>query len=461
MPSAKTIGLFLGPLAAVCVGGGLALAGLGAPAAWTAAITALCAAWWMLEPIPIPATSLIPFAAFPLTGVLTHREVATAYGDTLILLFLGGFMLSAALEKSGGHRRLALIMVRMVGGRGGRRLVLGFMLASAVLSMWITNTATVLMLLPMVLAIVDESDDDALAVPLLLGVAYAASIGGIGTPIGSPPNGIFMRVYEEATGVALGFADWMKIGLPVVLVFGPIAWLWLTRRLRTCSPIVLPRLGPWRAAEWRVMVVFTITALLWMTRKDPAGGWTVLLGLEADAVYDSTVALLAAVILFLVPDGAGGRLLDWPTARRIPWGILILFGGGIAIADAFTASGLSVALAGLLQDLTHWHVLGMMMAICLGVTFLTEVTSNTATATVLMPLLASAAVAMQVEPALLMAPAALSASFAFMLPVATPPNAIVFGSKRLSVRTMAREGIVLNFIGVAVIATVCYLRFGR
>jgi sodium-dependent dicarboxylate transporter 2/3/5 len=434
--------------------------GLSGQAAWCAAVTVICAVWWVTEPIPIPATSLIPFAAFPLTGVLDHTEVATSYGHSLILLLLGGFMLSTAMEKSGAHRRLALGMVRLVGGVGGRRLVLGFMVASAVLSMWISNTATTLMLLPVALAVLEQQSDEKLAAPLLLGMAYAASVGGIGTPVGTPPNVIFMGVYYEETGKEVSFAKWMTIGVPVVLVMVPIIWLWLTRGLgKAKEKLELPASGPWRTAEARVLVVFGITALLWVTRKEPFGGWSGLIG--ATGTGDATVALLAVVAMFLVPDGEGSTLLDWDTARRIPWGLLILFGGGIAIARGFGESGLSKALGDALSALASWPLLAMLIVLCLSVTFLTEVTSNTATTSLLMPILAAAAIAASIDPRTLMIPAAISASCAFMLPVATAPNAIVFGTDRFPTRKMASEGFALNLFGAVAITLVCFFLLPR
>ncbi len=453
------VGFALGPALALGLGAALAYAGLPRPAWLCAAITALCAVWWILEPIPIPATSLLPFALFPIFGILDHDSVATAYGHSLILLLLGGFMLSMAMEKSGAHRRLALGMVRLV-GHGNRRLVFGFMLASAVLSMWISNTATTLMLLPVALAALEDRDAD-LAAPLLLGIAYAASIGGIGTPVGTPPNVILMGVYQASTGHEISFLEWMKLGVPVVVIFVPVAWLWLTRRLKetAATDSALPALGPWRPAEKRVLVVFALTALAWVTRSEPFGGWSALVG--APGVGDSTVALGAVVVLFLVPSGDGDALLDWPTAARIPWGLLILFGGGIAIARAFDQSGLGAALGAALSGLASWPVPLMLIVITLVVTFLTEVTSNTATTSLLMPVLATAAAAAAVDPRLLMVPAAMSASCAFMLPVATAPNAIVLGTERFETKRMAREGLALNFIGVVVISLFCYLLLPR
>lgn len=451
MADRRRIALFGG--AALAAGTGLAAraAGLSGPACWTAATTVLCAAWWIFEPIPIPATSLLPFGLLPLAGVLSHTQAAAAYGDSLVLLFMGGFMLSAGMERSGAHRRLALLMIRAVGGHGGRRLVLGFMLASAALSMWITNTATVLMLLPIAASVLSRVEDDRVAAALLLAVAYGASIGGIGTPVGTPPNGVFIGIYRESTGRAVGFLRWMAVAMPVVVLMLPLSWLWLTRGLRGAGRVTLPDPGPWRAEERRMLLIFGLTAALWIGRA----AWSRLLGVEA-TVGESTVALLMASALFLVPDGRGGRLLDWETAVRIPWGVLILFGGGIALAKAFGASGLTLVLGNLLGRLIAMHTLAMILVICLVVTFLTEVTSNTATANVLMPVLAAAGLGAGLDPALLMIPAAISCSCAFMLPVATPPNAIVFGTGRVTVRTMAREGLVINFIGAAVIAAVCW-----
>lgn len=369
-------------------------------------------------------------------------------------------MLSMAMEKSGAHRRLALGMVRLVGGVGGRRLVLGFMVASAALSMWISNTATTLMLLPVALAVLEKRKDDALAVPLLLGMAYAASVGGIGTPVGTPPNVIFMGVYQEQTGEEMSFAQWMRIGVPVVVIMVPVIWLWLTRKMGPArEKLELPRPGPWRDAEARVLAVFGLTALAWVTRSEPWGGWSALIG--ASGAGDATVALVAVVAMFLIPDGKASTLLDWDTAKKIPWGLLLLFGGGIAIARAFGESGLSHALGNALSTLAAWPLVAMLVVLCLTVTFLTEVTSNTATTSLLMPILAAAALAAKVDPRTLMIPAAISASCAFMLPVATAPNAIVFGTDRFTTRRMASEGFVLNLLGVGAITVVCYFLLPR
>lgn len=442
---------------ALALGLALYLNGSTPAVAWTAGITFLCASWWILEPIPIPVTSLLPLALLPLVGVLTPAEVGESYGNALILLLMGGFMLSTAMERSGVHRRIALNMVGLFGG-GGRALVFGFMAASAVLSMWISNTATTLMLLPIVLAVTEQTRDHRLQLALLLGIAYAGSVGGIGTPIGTPPNLIFMKIYAETTGVQMSFTEWMRMGLPVVVVLVPAIALWLTRGLRDGEKLQLPDTGRWRPEEVRTLAVFAVTALAWITRREPFGGWSEWLGLPT--ANDASVALLAVVAMFLVPNGRGGRLLNWQTAGSIPWGILILFGAGIAIAKAFGNSGISTTIGEALAGLQHLPLLLVIAVLCLSVTFLTEVTSNTATTALLMPILAAGAVAASLDPRMLMVPAAMTASCAFMLPVATGPNAVVFSSNRIQIREMAREGFVLNLIGVAVVTLISYVIFG-
>jgi sodium-dependent dicarboxylate transporter 2/3/5 len=326
------------------------------------------------------------------------------------------------------------------------------MAASATLSMWISNTATTLMLLPVALAVLERVRDERMVMPLLLGIAFSASLGGIGTPIGTPPNLIFMQVYQESTGTEISFLRWMGWGVPVVLLFLPLMGLWLTRNLSGIGRITVPDVGPWRTDEARVMTVFALTALAWITRREPFGGWSEWLGLPG--ANDAAVAFVAVVAMFLVPDGKGGRLLDWERAERIPWGMLLLFAGGITIARAFEATGISVALGETLSGLADLPVVLLIAVICLAITFLTEMTSNTATTTLMMPILAAAAIGAGIEPTLLMIPAAMSASCAFMLPVATAPNAIMFGTGRFSTRAMAREGLVLNLLGAAVITLV-------
>ena len=447
--------LWLGPVVAVAAAATCSAAGYGSDMVTVMFVAVLCVVWWVFEPIPIPVTSLLPLAVLPLLGVLTPAEVGQAYGSPLILLLLGGFLLSKAMEHSGAHRRIALGMVNLFGASSGRRLVMGFMAAAAVLSMWISNTATTLMLLPVALAVLDAVEEKAkLAAPLLLGIAYAASVGGMGTPIGTPPNLVFMQVYEQTTGETISFTRWMSWALPVVIVMVPVMALVLTRNMGGSLVVQLPVVGAWRAEERRVLVVFGLTALAWITRSEPFGGWKTWLDLPQ--ANDASVALLAVVVMFLVPNGKGQRLLDWERASTIPWGVLLLFSGGICLARGFVNSGLSDLMGAWLAGMIHIPLYALIAIICLIVTFMTEATSNTASTTLLMPVLAAAALAAGIEPELIMVPAAMSASCAFMLPVATAPNTVVYSSGLVSIARMAREGVLLNLLGVIVISIACY-----
>ena len=449
----KPVRILLGFAAAAAAGLAAHNGGLDQQIVWTIAITTLTAFWWVSEALPIPATSLVPFALFPLAGVLDQRQAAAALGSYVIILLMASFMLSKALSKSGLHERLALYMIRAVGASGSR-LVLGFMVAAAVLSMWISNTATTLMLATMALAILSRTDDLKLGVPLLLGIAYAASLGGTATLIGTPPNLIFAENFLLSTGEEYSFTRWMATGLPIVALGIPIMWLWLTRSLKGVTAPTLREPGPWRKDEARTMIVFGIAIVLWVTRGEPFGGWSGALGMEMAG--DSTVAVFAVVLMFLVPDGKGSALLDWETATDIPWGMLLLFAGGICIASAFRASGLDQLIGDSLANLANLPVFAMMLGLCLSVTFLTEMTSNTATANLLMPILAAIAAGAGIAPETLMIPAVISASCAFMLPVATAPNAIVYGTGKVSIARMAREGFMLNIIVALIVSSVCW-----
>ncbi len=459
----KTITLFAGPLSALLMyymvvntssaTNNIALA-------ITAAVATICIIWWIFEPVPIPVTSLLPLTVFQLGGVLTSNEIGQSYGSPLVLLLLGGFILSKAMERSGAHLRLALFMVNLFGKTSSKQLVLGFMVTAATLSMWISNTATTLMLLPVAMAVANKAKDKQLATPLMLSIAFAASIGGIGTPIGSPPNLVFMQVYEQQFHKNIDFTEWMSWGIPIVLCMIPVTWLWLTRKLNYSGGFDMPDVGRWSLIEKRVMTVFAVTACAWVTRKEPFGGWSSLLDLPA--ANDASVALIAVILMFIIPAGytsdnrKNEKLLDWETAKTIPWGILLLFGGGITLAKAFGVSGLSASLAENLSDLSTLPIMVMIFAVCLGVTFLTETTSNTASTVLLMPVLAATAIGSNIDPKLLMIPAAISASCAFMMPVATPPNSIVYASGFFTTKIMAREGFVLNLCGAIIITTLCY-----
>ncbi|MEM9365588.1 MAG: SLC13 family permease [Planctomycetota bacterium] len=451
------------PVLGLVIGGASLLGGMPSNAAVCAAVAVVCATWWIFECLHIAAVGLVPFVVLPLAGILTHREVAASYGHTMILLLMGGFLLSAAMERSGAHRRIAVMMVRAVGGAGGKRLVLGFMLATASLSMWISNTATALMMLPIAMAVLSQCRDDQLKVPLLLAIAYSASVGGMATPVGTPPNVIFMGQLEERFDTEMSFFEWMKFGLPITLILLPTIWWWVTRNITSNERVEMPEPGPLRPNELRVLLIFSVTALLWVFRTGPYGGWSAWMP-RASAIGDSTIALAASLAVFVCPSGVTpedgdnngperpvDRLLDWETAKKGPWGILLMFGGGLALADGFEESGLSAAIGSQFSFLTAAPAWLIVMSICLVVTFLTEITSSTATATLLLPILAELSEQVGLPPQALMVPGTISCSCAFMLPVATAPNVIVFGTGMLRTDQMARMGLMLNLIAALVI----------
>lgn len=449
------------------------------------ATSGLMAFWWITEAIPIPVTALLPLCLYPLLGILPMAEVARNYGDENIFLFLGGFFIAMAMQKWQLHRRLALHIIRGIGA-GPSRLVLGFMCATAFISMWISNTATTMMMYPIALAVILQLVPEQgkrhnpaqiqFRTCMMLAIAYAASIGGIGTLIGTPPNIIFATIsrnlFPEAPVV--DFLHWLAFGLPLLLVFLPIAWLVLTRLLFPVSSHLfagglelidaeIEKLGRMSAGERGVLFVFSLTALAWVFRVDlelgflTIPGWSSALGI-ADTVSDATVAMVAGSLLFVIPADfrRGEFLLDWASAVKVPWGVLLLFGGGIAMSAGFKATGLSAWLGERLVALGHWPALAMIAVVCLVVTFLTEVTSNTATATIFMPIMAATAQAFSLHPFVLMIPAAISASCAFMLPVATPPNAVIFASGYVRVPQMAKAGLLLNFTGAILVTLVVY-----
>ena len=453
---AKNPVLLLGPLLAV--GASTLIYNFGLldlDAAITLGIALWTALWWIFEAVPIPVASLLPLSLLPLFGILSPKVVGEKYGHPLVLLLLGGFLLSKAMEKSGAHRRIALMMVNACPS-GEKFLILGFMTATAFLSMWISNTATTLMMLPMALAVIQGSKNKKLTIPLLLGIAFAANVGGIGTPIGTPPNLVMIGAYKDMGFPELSFSQWMKFGVPVTIIMVLVIWLWLSRSITGKNQIELPNPGNWQSAEVRTLTVFALTALAWITRSEPFGGWKTWLDLPN--ANDASVAFLAVIALFCIPSGNSrkDRLLDWKTANQIPWGMLVLVGAGLCLGEGFKQSGLSAKIAGVFTGIENLHLMGLLLGVCLLVTFLTEMTSNTATTNVLMPILGAAATASNIDPILLMIPAAVSASCAFMLPVATIPNAVVFGTGEVTVKRMAREGLVLNLLGALIISVICY-----
>ena len=447
-----------------------------------AAVAVLMAVWWVTEAIPIPATALLPVALFPLLGVMNGKNVAGMYFNNVIFLFIGGFIMALAMQRWQLHRRIALKIILFI-GVSPKRILLGFMLATAFLSMWISNTATTMMMIPIAMAIITKLKDNfdikavsKFSIALLIGVAYAASIGGTATLIGTPPNLAFLRIFQiyfpEAPEIT--FADWFVFALPFAAVFLAVAWglltlLFVPRResFEADSDVFkkeYQRLGKMRYEETMVLILFVAMALLWLFRKNielgsfAIPGWSSLFP-EAAFIDDGTIAIAVAMLLFIVPARTEGkkRLMNWETANKLHWGIVILFGGGFALAAGIEQSGLSVWMGEQMSGLSALPPVFIILSVCLMLTFLTELTSNTATTQMILPILGSLAVAIGVNPLLLMIPATLSASCAFMLPVATPPNAIIFGTGEVRMQDMIKSGIFLNLIGAVLITVYIYL----
>lgn len=468
MINSRLVGLGLGPLLFVLL---MFLLPEHMPAAarMVACTSALMAAWWITEAIPIPATSMLPILMFPLVGVMNGNEVTLHYANHLVYLFLGGFLIGAAIEKSNLHHRIALLTIRLT-GLSSRRVILGFMLSSAFLSMWISNTAAAMIMFTIAMAFLAQLEINAAkagqSVPrafgsaLMLSVAYAASIGGVATLVGTPANAVLVGVYETTFGASISFVDWMVFATPLALGVLLLVWWMLVHVCFPCKGWELPiesdwlkseiaSLGPMRSAERRTLVVCLVVILAWLVRG--FADWELF-----GRVQDSTIAIAGGLILFLVPAGhRTGALLDWEGASKIPWDVLLLFGGGFALAAGFVDSGLVSWLAEQLDFLATAPLWAVVLCLATLVIFLTELTSNTATAAMLLPVTVSIAAAMGAEPLVLMATAAIASSFAFMMPVATPPNAIVFSSRWVSIREMAATGFWLNLEGVLVIS--CYV----
>lgn len=444
---------------------------------YTLATAILMAVWWITEIIPLAVTSLIPVVLFPLLGVMDGKDVSSAYFNHVIFLFIGGFIVALAMEKWNLHRRIALKILMLTGVSPGR-ILLGFMLATAFLSMWISNTATTMMMVPILISILSQLEEAVgkrgarkYAVGLLLGVAYSASIGGIATLVGTPPNLSFARIFQIMFPDApdISFASWFVMALPASVLLFALVWGYLYliykpkaaewQRIKEISlKEQYVRLGRPSMEEKTVFLVFISLALLWLFRSDIVTGsfvipgWGSLFG-HPEYINDGTVAILASLILFLIPSSSekGKRLMDWETAAGLPWHIVLLFGGGFALATGFKESGLSEWFGMQLSFLGNYHPLWIVAVICLMMTFLTELTSNTATTEMLLPILAGLAVSTETHPLLFMLPATLAGSMAFMLPVATPPNAIIFGTGRLRVIDMARTGFLINLLGIIVV----------
>lgn len=473
----RTIGLFLGPVIFVFFIVAPVPETMSREAMYTAGIALLMATWWLTEAIPIPVTALLPLVLFPTLGVATIADVSANYGNHIIFLFMGGLFIAKAVEKWQLHNRIALHTIRLVGITPGR-IVLGFMLVTAFLSMWVSNTATCMMMVTIAMAVLKQNNNQVkhtgtnqashamFATALMLSIAYAASIGGVATLIGTPPNAILAGIVEQQYGFTISFVDWLMFGLPLSIVMLALAWFYLTKlaypdidngvdlELAGGMKAIeqeIKKLGVMSTQEKRVLFVFVSVALAWIVR-----------GLvEIDAlkmIKDSTIAIAGAIALFIIPAGSNPAsvnkkefLLDWKTAVTIPWDILILFGGGFALAHVVASSGLTPWIGQALSVLQGSKLVIVLLAVVTIMVFLTEITSNTATATLLVPVMGALASALESHPLGLMAAAAVAASFAFMLPVATPPNAIVFSSRQISIPQMARAGIWLNLAGIVVI----------
>ncbi|MCB0192322.1 MAG: DASS family sodium-coupled anion symporter [Anaerolineae bacterium] len=430
------------------------------------AVMALMAIWWVTEAIPIPATALLPIALFPTLGVMSSGSSTTAYANHLIYLFIGGFFLAAAMEKWNLHKRIALFTIKMI-GTGPERVILGFMVATAFLSMWVSNTATAMMMVPVGMAVISQvlsvlkSEGVELkrstfnfGTALMLGIAYAASIGGVGTIIGTPPNTVLVGIIEQQYGQTISFAGWMAFGVPLSVVFLALTWFLLVKVLLPPEIDNIPggaelinreyaKLGPMSKEERLVLAAFATVALAWIVR----GFW------KPEFIADTTIAMICAVSLFLIPSNfkEGKFLLDWETAVKIPWGVVILFGGGLALTAGVGAVGLAEWFTAQFTLLNGMALAAVIFIIVTAAIFLTEVTSNTATATLLIPAMGAIAVAMGVHPYGLMVAAGVATSYAFMLPVATPPNAVVFGSGQVTIAQMSKAGVWLNFAGIVLI----------
>ena len=465
------IGLILGPLLFLVIMIFVDAEGLSFEAKCILASTTWMAVWWVTECVPISVTALLPIVLFPLTGGMDLATTTAAYGHKLVFLFVGGFLIALAIEKWHLHKRLALNIIRVTGSNKSR-VILGFMLATAFLSMWISNTATSIMILPVGLAIISQLKDDPKTIEnenevfgksLMIAIAYSASIGGMATLIGTPPNMVLAGVVEESYGIKLNMFDWMKFGVPLSSFLLIICWFYLTKiafkfkneEFSAGKEEILrqiKKLGSFSNEEIKVLIVFALTALGWIFR----GSIETIFPM----IDDTIIAIFFAVTLFIIPTKNHKTntttLLVWNDTVKLPWGILILFGGGMAIASAFGKSGLALWIADLLQNLNDVSLFLIILIIVTSINLLTEVTSNMATTAMLLPVLVTIALAIEVHPYFLLVSATLAASCAFMLPISTPPNAVVFGSGFLKIEDMFKKGVWMNLISIITITLVVY-----
>jgi len=466
----QDVGIYLGPavtLVMLLIGpqGGLS------DAAWrTAALGLWMAIWWATEARPVGVTAFIPLIFFAPLGITTLHKAAAPYANPILYLYLGGFLLALAMQRWELHKRIALTLLT-VSGTNGRSLVGGFMVTAALLSMWMTNTSTTMMLLPIVISVIaviaetvteiDEKERKNFEICLLLGTAFGATIGGVATLVGTPPNAFLAAFLTDNYGIEISFARWMLVGVPVTIIMLPICWLALTRLVYPISfetsietqdhlKDLKKALGPPSSAEWRIGIVFSCVVIGWMTRP-----WLTKY-LPIEGLSDPGIVMIAAFLLFLIPSGGKNtlRLLNWKQTKELPWEILILFGGGLSLAASVSETGLAHWLGTSLVPLGALGIAAIVVGAVILVIFLTELTSNLATTATLLPVLAALALELGISPVTLTVPVALAASCAFMLPVATPPNAIVFGSGRLTIPQMAKAGLVMNLVGIVLLSLV-------
>jgi sodium-dependent dicarboxylate transporter 2/3/5 len=469
MPKIKKIGLILGPTIFIIVLNFFHPEGLNKEANAILASTLWIAIWWITEAIPIAATALLPIILFPLSGGLELSQTTSSYGHKFVFLFLGGFILAIAIEKWNLHKRIALNIINLV-GTNIVNIILGFMIATACLSMWISNTATAVMILPVGIAVVlqlqdnpntIENENSIFSKALMLAIAYSASIGGMASLIGTPPNLVLAGVLEKSYGIELTFAKWFSFGFPISITFLIIAWLYLTKfafkfKLKEFPGGIaeikkqLNKLGKISFEEKMVLAVFLITALAWISRS-------LFLNQIIPSIDDTVIAIISAIVLFIIPSrNKNEALLGWSDAVKLPWGILLLFGGGMAIAVGFETSGLALWLGEQLKLLETIPLIILLLIIIGSINFLTEITSNLATTAMLLPVLVSLANATGIHYNYLLVGATVAASCAFMLPVATPPNAVVFGSGYLKIKDMLKIGILMNIISIILLTLIVY-----
>lgn len=448
----------------------------------TTFVVLLMAIWWILEPFSIYFTALIPLTLFPLLGIMDMREIAPSYANEIIFLFTGGFLIAFAIEKWNLHKRIALKIMLTIGAEP-EKILLGIMLSSYILSMWISNVATTMMLLPAALSITKQFEGNdkysfyKFSTALLLGIAYASSIGGTATLVGTAPNIIFMGFYNEnfPNNPPINFTKWLLFGLPVSIIFFTMTYLLFKKILLknlTLENVSLnfceqeyKKLGKITREEITISIIFGITIILWMFRENidlgfiHIKGWSNLFS-KNNFITDSTVAMMMASILFLIPSSKNQNILTWEEGKKIPMGILFLFGGGFALAKGISASGLSDLLGEYLKSLDGINPILLVIILCTFMTFFTEISSNTAATYLVLPILLALAQSTQINPLIIMIPVVFSASFAFMLPVATPPNTIVFGTELVQSKDMIRIGIWLNLIGIVLMTSAIFL-FGQ